>query len=622
MASTAGGVVDKSRSVKDLSHLSDRLSHATTVPSGPHEDPLLEPLPPLPRVQVSSDPAGTADFELGAVLGTGGMGKVVSARQTALDRAVAAKFLKTPDGDSTALLREAIVTGRLEHPNIVPVHLLAVTGDGAPFFAMKRVEGTPWSDTLARGQPLEEALEVLIKVCDAVSFAHARGVLHRDIKPDNVLVGSFGEVYLVDWGLAVSLEPDRVLPLAREADFAGTPAYMAPEMAAGHGGALCVQSDVYLLGATLYEVLTGRLPHRAPTPAGVVSVALEGNPPLFESPVPPELASICRRAMAKAPMERFPTAVAFKQALTSYLRHREAWIIYEQARQRLSQLQQVTAATSTQKSSMLGVTAHTAYAECRFGFEQVRRLWPEFEGARQGLAEAIALMAWHEVRHEDARAARILIAQLETPPADLVEAIEALEQHQYRREARLFELERDARDLEIDVVLREKRLFSFAFGLLILAGGMTVQVLSELGWLTPTTGLGLLVFAVPLVTSEVFSRVMRRAREDNAAQRRLVLALRFSAWGSVGLWTIAWLMRLPPEQALTFYLVFVSGNWLVSSALYHPRGAIVALAIGLGSVGTLVAPRFAYAISALCSFAGFGVLSWSLRGRIGTKLAR
>ncbi|MDX2013781.1 MAG: serine/threonine-protein kinase [Myxococcaceae bacterium] len=609
--------------MKEPRSIPEGLSHATTVPSGPHPNPLAEPLPPLPAVTVAPAPAPAADFELSETIGVGGMGRVVHARQTALDRAVAAKFLKDPEGDASALLREALVTGRLEHPNIVPVHLLAVTGDGAPFFAMKRVGGTPWSDALARGQPLVDALEVLLKVCDAVSFAHARGVLHRDIKPDNVLIGSYGEVYLVDWGLAVSLTVDQVLPLAQTSDFAGTPAYMAPEMAAGLGPALCVQSDVYLLGATLYEVLTGRLPHRAPTPAAVVSVALEGRAPQFDQPVPPELASICRRAMAKAPAERYPTAVAFKEALASYLRHREAWVIYEQARQRLSQLEQLAHQERAEsRSSTLGITAHTAYAECRFGFEQVRRLWPEFEGARQGLTEAIVHMGWHEVRHDDARAARILTAQLDVVPPELLSAIEQLEQRQYQRDARLFELERDARDLEIDVVLREKRVFSLGFGFVVLLGGLTAQLLTELGWLVPTTGLGLVVFAVPVVSSELFGRMLRRAREGNAAQLRLGLALRASAWSSVGFWVMTLVAGLRVETALTFYLVFIAGNWLVSSALFHPRGVIVALGVGLGAVGTLIAPRFAYAISAICSFGGFAVLSWSLRERIGTKLAR
>ena len=611
--------------MKEPRSIPEGLSHATTVPSGPHRDPLKPPLPlpPLPQVTVAPAPAPGADFELSETIAVGGMGRVVNARQTALDRAVAAKFLKDPDGDASALLREALVTGRLEHPNIVPVHLLAVSGDGAPFFAMKRVDGTPWSDALARGQPLVDALDVLLKVCDAVSFAHARGVLHRDIKPDNVMIGSYGEVYLVDWGLSVSLVEDRVLPLARQSDFAGTPAYMAPEMAAGDGAALDERSDVYLLGATLYEVLTGRLPHRAPTPAAVVAVALEGRSPQFDQPVPPELASICRRAMEKRPADRYPSAKALKDALTSYLRHREAWLIYEQARQRLAQLEELTRPGTTEsRSSMLGITAHAAFAECRFGFEQVRRLWPEFEGARAGLAEATLHMAWHEVRHDDPRAARILVAQLAQAPEALLSAIDELEQRQYRREARLFELERDARDLEIDVVLREKRLFSFAFGLVVLVGGLTVQVLKETNWLSPTTGLGLIVFAVPVVSSEVFSRIVRRAREDNAAQRRLVLALRMSAWSSVGFWVMAFLVGLPPEMSLTLYLAFVAGNWLVSAALFHPRGAIVALAVGLGAVGTLIAPRFAYAISALCSFGGFAVLSWSLRERIGTKMAR
>jgi hypothetical protein len=149
-----------------------------------------------------------------------------------------------------------------------------------------------------------------------------------------------------------------------------------------------------------------------------------------------------------------------------------------------------------------------------------------------------------------------------------------------------------------------------------------VQLLTELGWLVPTTGLGLMIFAVPVFSSELFGRLLRRAREDNAAQRRLALALRASAWSSVSFWIMALLVKLPPESALTFYLVFIAGNWLVSAALFHPRGAVVALGVGLGALGTLLTPRFAYAISALCAFGGFAVLSWSLRAPIGTKLAR
>ncbi len=303
----------------------DRLEDATTLTSGPHALPgFPEGLSALPVATVAVAPAPHADFELGDVIGAGGMGQVISARQTALDRTVAAKFLRGKAGDAGALVREAIITGRLEHPNIVPVHVLAVTSAGAPFFTMKRIEGTPWSTALAAGQPLLEALEVLGRVCDAVAFAHARDVLHRDVKPSNVMVGNFGEVYLVDWGLAVSLTPDTVLPLASTSSFAGTPAYLAPEMAAGDGPALCPQTDVYLLGATLYEVLTGRPPHQGAGPGDAVSVALEGKVPVFEASVPPRLAAICRKAMAKLPAERHASAQAFKEAITGYLRHREA----------------------------------------------------------------------------------------------------------------------------------------------------------------------------------------------------------------------------------------------------------------------------------------------------------
>jgi serine/threonine-protein kinase len=228
---------------------------------------------------------------------------------------------------------------------------------------MKRVEGRPWSELLTSPRLLVDHLETLVRVCDAVAFAHARGVLHRDIKPDNVMVGSFGEVYLVDWGLAVSLVPDAVLPLAADAGLAGTPAYMAPEMAAGDGRSLSERTDVYLLGATLYEILTGRLPHRGTNSEAVLAAALASPPPEFERPVPEELAAICTKAMAKRPDDRHQGAQAFKQAITEYLRHREAYLLFEQAQRGLKQLEGALGAGLL--ASQSGLQVHTVFAECR-----------------------------------------------------------------------------------------------------------------------------------------------------------------------------------------------------------------------------------------------------------------
>lgn len=592
----------------------DSLSQ-TTAPSGPHPMPADdERAASLPVVRVEHAPAPSADFELGETIGVGGMGQVMSARQTALDRPVAAKFLRDPHGDPTPLLREAIVTGRLEHPNIVPVHLLATTSKGAPFFAMKRVEGTAWSEALEAGRTLVENLETLSRVCDAVAFAHDRGVLHRDIKPSNVMLGRFGEVYLVDWGLAVSLAEDQVLPLASTATFGGTPAYMAPEMAADQPSKLGVATDVYLLGATLYEILEGKPPMLGLQQAEPGHPRAD-DPPLYSRPVPAELASICQRAMARLPQARFPSVLEFKQAIMRFFQHREALELFDQARQRLAQLEgAVTSDASPATVSMLGLEAHRLFTECRFAFEQVRRLWPDFEGARSGLQNALTLMVRHELARDDPRAARILLSQLDDKPAELVAAVDGAEARQQQRSARLSELELDAREREIDLAVTGKRRFAVAFGLFVGVGSIGAQLAINAGLFIPTTMQGLLVFSLPVISSELYSFLMGRSAQ-NRAQRQIANSLRVSAWSTVTLWTLAWWLEIPVRSAVAVYLVMTAANWSLSSVMFNRQAAFVAIPVAVAAVVSGLAPHWVFAIGGLGAAVGFCTLGLSMRER-------
>ncbi|MCA9685173.1 MAG: serine/threonine protein kinase, partial [Myxococcales bacterium] len=280
----------------------------------------------------------------GQVLGEGGRGVVRLARQTALGREVAIKALRPAlrvgpgqQGPTLELLQEAWIAGRLEHPNIVPVYDIAAGDDGGPLIVLKRIEGESWAKLLAdperarallgaEGDLLEAHLQVLISVCNAVDFAHDRGILHLDLKPDNVMIGSHGEVLLVDWGVAAALEDDgegRLPLVAERKGIVGTPAYMAPEMAGGDGAALGRHSDVYLLGATLFEVLAGAPPHRGETVMAVLHAVITEEPRL-PAEAPGELAEICRRAMARRPEERTPGVLALRDELEVFLRHRES----------------------------------------------------------------------------------------------------------------------------------------------------------------------------------------------------------------------------------------------------------------------------------------------------------
>jgi len=206
-------------------------------------------------------------------LARGGMGHVHPAMDKNLLREVALKRLDkeyaTKDFYRDAFIAEAQMTGQLEHPNIVPVHELAIDPSGVPYFTMKLVHGIAF-DRWLRQKPLgsveriEEGIEILLKVCDAVAYAHYRGVLHRDLKPGNIMVGEFGQVYLMDWGLAKLSKTQPASggdALMNAPGPVGTPDYMAPEQARGNPDMVDERADVFGLGALLFEVLSGQPPY-------------------------------------------------------------------------------------------------------------------------------------------------------------------------------------------------------------------------------------------------------------------------------------------------------------------------------------------------------------------------
>jgi serine/threonine protein kinase len=267
------------------------------------------------------DVAGSASdggrYELAEEIGRGGMGIVYRAHDRVLDRPVALKVLHGRAQDAGAvprLEREARILARLEHPGIVPVHDAGVLADGRRYYAMKLVRGKRLDEQVSLATPLAERLGIFQKVCESVAFAHAHGVLHRDLKPQNVMLGPFGEVLVVDWGLAKqhftaegaesAEEEPVVLSSALSAPSAvrssetlagqvlGTPGYMAPEQARGEVDLLDKRTDVYGLGGILYFLLTGQAPDGAP-------------PRRHERSLPRPLEAICRKALAPARADRY-----------------------------------------------------------------------------------------------------------------------------------------------------------------------------------------------------------------------------------------------------------------------------------------------------------------------------
>jgi serine/threonine-protein kinase len=283
----------------------------------------------------------------GEEIGRGGVGRVTSCRDLLMGRTVAIKALHDPRASGNGLARflnEARTTARLEHPNVVPVHDLGVGLDGAPYFTMKRVRGRSLRqvfEALERGEEAERLsryrlLGLFAQVVMAVDYAHSLGVIHRDLKPENIMVGDFGEVFVMDWGIAKvrgaapdpEPEPGPLpfdsTPVTMVGTVFGTPGYMPPEQAAGQTDALGPQTDVWALGAILYELLTGRRTHEGATPLTVLmaTVREDVTPPRKRAPhrdVPPDLEEICLRALARDPARRYETARALHDELERYL---------------------------------------------------------------------------------------------------------------------------------------------------------------------------------------------------------------------------------------------------------------------------------------------------------------
>ncbi len=278
----------------------------------------------------------------------GGMSTVLRVRDRSLLRETALKRLETDlavrDEHILRFLLEAQVTGQLDHPNIVPIHELGRDEDGTLYFTMKMVEGRTLAELIreygdGRLEPdrLAELLQVLIKVCEALSFAHSRGVIHRDVKPSNIMVGHFGQVYIMDWGVA------RILPLSEDTgserrvavsamaeldppgSIIGSPAYMAPEQVEGLHEAIDARTDVFSLGATLYQVLTGLPPYRGSNYYKLLTRVLtcDYSPPeevMGAGVLSPRLTRIVRRAMAPQPDDRYPSPAAMQRDLEMFMR--------------------------------------------------------------------------------------------------------------------------------------------------------------------------------------------------------------------------------------------------------------------------------------------------------------
>jgi predicted Ser/Thr protein kinase len=318
----------------------------------PDETPSGVVRTPFPEEAVAATPGrGTGRYEVAGELARGGMGVVLKGRDRDLGREVAVKVLRPEHVANPAMVRrlveEAQIGGQLQHPGVLPVYELGLDAGRRPFFSMKLVRGRTLAELLGeRDEPSSDGrrfLAIFEQVAQTIAYAHARGVIHRDLKPSNIMTGAFGEVQVVDWGLAKVLarggasdDPgaeagavttvrsgDASDPNSETGSVLGTPAYMAPEQARGEVAALDERCDVFALGAILCEILTGRPPYVG-TRDEVLRQARAGRlddafARLEASRADAELLAIARRCLDPAPEARFREAGQVARAITAYL---------------------------------------------------------------------------------------------------------------------------------------------------------------------------------------------------------------------------------------------------------------------------------------------------------------
>jgi serine/threonine-protein kinase len=365
---------DVGKSLSTLSSIHTAREPLEQIADGDVQSSLMQ----ISTVRPEEDPYATCTHVTGTTTSTGlrfrilrphakgGLGEVFVARDEELHREVALKEIQNQHADQpesrARFLLEAEITGGLEHPGIVPVYGLGTYADGRPYYAMRFIKGDSLKDaidrfhkekaTLSAGDRIMRLRQLLgrfVDVCNAVAYAHSRGVLHRDLKPGNVMLGKYGETLVVDWGLAkvlngsaadvteAPLRPSRSndSTMTQTGTAMGTPAFMSPEQASGRVDQLSPRSDVYSLGATLYCLLTGQTPFHSQDQGQILHKVQQGDcprPRAVDRRVPPALEALCLKAMALKPQERYPSPQALADDVEKWLAdepvtaHRESWL--------------------------------------------------------------------------------------------------------------------------------------------------------------------------------------------------------------------------------------------------------------------------------------------------------
>ena len=597
-------------------------SNGTIVPLG-HERPgLLDAVRQrLPAIALAGACEGPPELALGHVLGEGAMGIVRAARQVPVDREVAVKSVRpeaVANHGHTELLCEAWITGRLEHPNIVPIYAIGRDGKDLPLLVMKRIEGDTWNEVLqdpehkamrhSGRQPEEWHIAKLIQVCNAIAFAHSKGIIHRDLKPENVMIGAFGEVYVLDWGIAVSVRDDPTLPLARDVEtIAGTPDYMAPEMTIGEGALLGYHTDIYLLGAVLYEILAGHPPHVGETIFDKILEASQAYEVELPDTVPEQLARICRRAMAYEPEDRFQTVGELREALGDYLSHRSSVQLAAEALGRLQAMRYLLEEGELEPDEQRQL--QNLFGEARFGFKVALRSWPDNAKARQGYQETLELMIDHELNRGAVSAAGSLLTELPEERRGLATRLEELEVRKREEGRKIQRLERIEQNIAGSHGTGAP---AFLMGFVLVAWGLTHVVSLVLtrnnaydvgSWELTIAG------GIILGVSALAGLVFHRRLLQNRSARRLTAAAAVLASALAAHWAGVLLLGSPWDPAVIQALTLTWAILGAAALAADPRLMGPALVLLAAHAAALAVPAHAEEIFAGATFVAAATMS-------------
>ena len=542
-------------------------------------------------------------------LGEGGMGEVLLVREACPRREVALKIAKDKKLHfMRAIKHEAMIMGSLEHPNIIPVHRVMDSEEHGLCMLMKKVDGKSLdecSDSFGDVVWLRSGIQILIQVCYALEYAHNQGIIHRDIKPENIMMGSFGEVYLLDWGTALDVSD---LHRAQKA-ILGTPAYMAPEMLTGNPSLIKPHTDVYLLGATLHEMLTGEKKHTGSNMEEILT-SIRISPPFeYALDVPEQLGALVNHSCALNPSQRIETVQSFREGLERYLEQKEGYRIFEEA--------QKSAALFKKESAVDIRLGH--FFTARFGFEQALRIIPNHTESQEALEALLYQMIDWQIEREQLGMAKGIYQTLQNPCAKLQERIKNAIEEQESKDKKQIEMERVAREQDKSQSQRERRILTISVSTICIVMISIVVIYDAI--FSPTITPSRLIVtmgSIPLVTScaLLFGRKQLLA---NAVSRRISVSM----WlGTLGfpLVVLSSFVHFPSQNEavvanfiMSIHLVIVA----LTFAMVHPAirtGAMISVgALALFFVG-LVQPDWTHSallISGCVAVAGL-VLDWTM----------